>query len=140
MQEGWLDPGTFHYGRLDGLKHGHRYFYRFGSDADGFSEEFSFLAPPHHGPNSKVKILAIADMGQAEPDGANEQAEQVPSANTTRLMLEEVQRHWKKRGGYSMVGLYGDISYARGYVSQWDRCATAVLLMQLPTFMWQYQA
>jgi hypothetical protein len=52
---------------------------------------------------------------------------QVPSGNTTRLMLEEVARHWKKRGGYSMVGLFGDVSYARGYVSQWDRCAALLM-------------
>ena len=107
----------FHYALLTGLAPGQRYYYRFGSKATGFSKEFSFLAAPPVGPETHVKIIALADMGQAEPDGANEQSEMVPSGNTTRLMLAEVAK-----GGYSLVGHYGDISYARGHVSQWDRC------------------
>jgi hypothetical protein len=79
VQEGWIEPGTFHYALLSGLHPGHRYHYRFGSDADGFSDDFSFLAPPKHGPNHEVRILAMADMGQSEPDGSDEEEEEARS-------------------------------------------------------------
>ena len=114
---GYIDPGTFHYALLTGLTAGHRHYYRFGANDTGFSKEFSFLAAPNVSPDTHVKMIVLADMGQAELDGSNEQSQMVPSANTTARMLEEVSR-----GGYSLVAHFGDISYARGHVSQWDRC------------------
>ena len=50
----------------------------------GWSEEASFLSPPPVGADASVRLLAIADMGQAEVDGSNEAAQMVPSLNTTR--------------------------------------------------------
>lgn len=117
LQEGYLDPGTFHYALLTGLTPAHRFYYRFGANDTGFSKEFSFLAAPTVSPDTHVRMIVLADMGQAELDGSNEQSQMVPSANTTARMLEEVSR-----GGYSLVAHFGDISYARGHVSQWDRC------------------
>lgn len=32
----------------------------------GWTEEFSFVAPPEVGPGSTVRLLAVADLGQAE--------------------------------------------------------------------------
>lgn len=74
---------------------------------------------PRVGPHSEARIIALADMGQAELDGSDEQSEMRPSANTTRLMLRDAAA-----GEYSLVAHFGDISYARGHVSQWDRCGS----------------
>eukprot|EP00775_Hariotina_reticulata_P004167 gene4166-4415_t len=81
----------------------------------GFSEEASFLAAPPVGPATSVKILAVADLGQAELDGSMEQSEMVPSLNTTAGLLQDVIG-----AGYQLLMHNGDISYARGYVTQWD--------------------
>jgi hypothetical protein len=50
----------------------------------GFSPEASFQAAPPVGPATRVKVLAVADLGQAELDGSMEQdGEMLPSLNTT---------------------------------------------------------
>lgn len=114
--EGWMEPGTFHRALLTGLHPDTLYHYRFGSPEDGFSDEFAFRSPPHVGPDATVKVLALADMGQAEVDGSNEQSEMLPSLNTSAFMIRD-----SHADDYSLVVHHGDISYARGYVSQWDR-------------------
>lgn len=58
------------------------------------------------GPDSHVKFLAIADMGQAEVDGSNEESEMIPALNTTRLMTAEADDK-------QLLIHNGDISYAR---------------------------
>ena len=35
----------------------------------GWSAEESFMSPPAVGPNTAVRLLAVADLGQAEVDG-----------------------------------------------------------------------
>lgn len=74
--------------------------------AHGFSHEASFLAAPAVGPETHVKFLAIADMGQAEIDGSNEQSEMMPALNTTMLMTAEADDK-------QLLIHNGDISYAR---------------------------
>ena len=61
--------------------------------AFGFSREASFLTPPVVSAESHVKFLAIADLGQAEIDGSNEQSEMLPSLNTTQRMALETDYH-----------------------------------------------
>ena len=117
MQEGWLDPGIFHRALLTGLTPGATYYYRFGSDKLGFSDEFSFRAAPEVGPHTEFRGLMMADCGQAEPDGSMEQSEMAPSLDTVRWMLRDTREN-----DYALIGHFGDISYARGHVSQWDRC------------------
>lgn len=79
----------------------------------GFSPEASFTAAPPVGPDVTVKILAIADMGQGELDGSMEQAEMHMSLKTSAGLLREVDD-----SGYQLLMHNGDISYARGYVTQ----------------------
>jgi hypothetical protein len=79
----------------------------------GFSEEASFVAPPPVGPDTSVKVLVVADLGQAELDGSMEESSMVSSLNTTAGVLQAV-----KRDGYQLLMHNGDISYARGYVTQ----------------------
>lgn len=109
---GWNDPGLIHVAKLTGLVPGRRYYYRFGDPDWGFSREFSFRAAPKEGPEATVKFLVVADLGQAEEDGSLEEEYYRASLNTTRLMSGEK--------GYQLLLHNGDISYARGYVSQWD--------------------
>jgi hypothetical protein len=110
---GWIDPGTLHRALVTGLKPSTRYYYAYGSQDFGFSEEASFVSPPPVGPDTTVKFLAMADMGQAEVDGSNEQEEMLASLNTTRLMTAEDDDK-------QLLIHNGDISYAKGYVSSWD--------------------
>ncbi len=77
-----------------------------GVQAHGFSQEASFQAAPIIGPESHVRFLAIADMGQAEIDGSNEESEMIPALNTTRLMIAEADDK-------QLLIHNGDISYAR---------------------------
>lgn len=72
----------------------------------GFSTESSFLTAPLTGPEASVKLLAIADMGQADIDGSNEAMQYWPSRHTTDLM----QRDMEDR---RLLLHLGDISYAR---------------------------
>lgn len=125
MQEGWLDPGFFHSALLTGLTPGSTYYYRFGGDAVGLSQVFLFAAAPEVGADTSVSILLIADMGQGEPDGSMEQSEMVPSLDTTRGLIHDAfsgeSSEKNTPAAYQMVAHFGDISYARGHVSQWDR-------------------
>ncbi|KAK9830188.1 hypothetical protein WJX72_010191 [[Myrmecia] bisecta] len=110
---GWVEPGLLHRATMTALKPAARYYYIYGDEDHGFSQEASFTSSPNVGPHTTVKFLAIADMGQAEADGSNELSEMLPSLNTTRGMLNETDYH-------QLVVHNGDISYARGYVAQWD--------------------
>ena len=66
------------------------------------------MTPPPGGPNGAVSLLAIADLGQAEVDGSNENGfgEQHPSLATVRGLLQHSE-------GRRLVIHNGDISYAR---------------------------
>ncbi|KAG2498630.1 hypothetical protein HYH03_003377 [Edaphochlamys debaryana] len=116
---GWIDAGFHHVAHMRGLAPATRYYYRVGDPASnwgGWSEERSFVTPPETGPHSTAHILAVADMGQAEVDGSLVGSEMVASLNTTSRMAKHL-------GGADPVGLLlhnGDLSYARGYGSQWD--------------------
>ncbi|CAD7698428.1 unnamed protein product, partial [Ostreobium quekettii] len=112
---GWIDPGLFHTAVMTGLEPGRRYYYTYGDEVYGFSEESSFLAAPTVGPNTSVNFLAIADLGQAEEDGSTEPWQYRASLNTTRWLTQEVA---KKE--YQLLVHNGDISYAMGFVPQWD--------------------
>lgn len=49
----------------------------------GFSSEASFRAAPEVGPNTSVKFLAVADLGQTEEDLSVERYFMRNSASTT---------------------------------------------------------
>lgn len=110
---GWFEPGYIHTAVLSGLKPGTTYFYRFGNERVK-SDVFTFRTSK---PEAAIRVLAFGDMGQADPDGTNQahdSADLVASLNTTARVFEEVE------GGANLVLHVGDISYARGYASQWD--------------------
>lgn len=69
------------------------------------SKEYSFVAAPEAGMQETVKILAVADMGQAEVDGSNEWWQQIGSLGTLRYLLQDAPSH-------QLLIHNGDISYA----------------------------
>ena len=78
----------------------------------GFSEEHEFKAPPAVGPETSVKIIGLADMGQYNVDYFDNPHGYKPSLGTSKnIHLEE---------DVDLVLHVGDISYAQGYVADWD--------------------
>ena len=49
---------------------GRLYFYKFGSDAAGWSDVDSFLAPKPANPHAAMSIVVTADMGETYEDGS----------------------------------------------------------------------
>ncbi|MEW5311981.1 MAG: hypothetical protein WDW38_003647 [Sanguina aurantia] len=154
---GWVDPGLQHMAVMAGLLPGVRYFYRYGDTAWGFSPEFSFLSPPLVGPGSTVRMLALADMGQAEVDNSSLESEMLASLNTSLVLEAQLfpassrfaqSAHATATANsskppplvdYSLLLHNGDLSYAQGYSTQWDNfhaqiqpVATAVPYMVNP--------
>ncbi|KAI7845277.1 hypothetical protein COHA_001120 [Chlorella ohadii] len=111
---GWMQPGWLHGAVMNGLQPATRYFYQYGDEELGWSAEESFVSPPAVGPDSTVRLLAVADLGQAEADGSMEASEMLPSLHTTARLAEEAA------AGAQLLVHNGDISYARGFSSQWD--------------------
>ena len=64
----------------------------------GWSEEGSFHGPIPADARATVRLLAIADMGQAEEDGSNEVSAMLASLNTTGRLAQEVAH-----GGYDLL-------------------------------------
>jgi hypothetical protein len=111
---GWKNPGLLHNAVLKNLIPGTRYYYRYGSELSGISEELQFVAPRIPSPSQEISVFAFGDMGKAEVDDALEHWEEIPSLKTTRHMIE-------LRDELDLVLHIGDISYAVGYSAQWDR-------------------
>ena len=98
----------------------------------GFSPEFSFRAPPPPGPDFPAKFLAVADLGQSEPDGSLEPFYYAASLNTTRLMARDAKEGGYQlllhNGGAALLGLQWALAlvWCRG-VSTFFRCSCGFL-------------
>lgn len=104
-QQWFRDPGNMHTVILKGLKLGTRYFYKFGSDKDGWSSVYSLMSRPDESVKS-AKFIAYADMG----------VDPAPAATSTA-----VRSYQDVMDGYDSFLLhFGDISYARGHAHVWD--------------------
>uniref|UniRef100_K3WAJ5 Purple acid phosphatase n=1 Tax=Globisporangium ultimum (strain ATCC 200006 / CBS 805.95 / DAOM BR144) TaxID=431595 RepID=K3WAJ5_GLOUD len=101
------DPGFMHKVVMTKLKPGEYYFYQYGNDEDGWSKVRSFRSKPL-ATTKTTNFVAYADMGV---DGS-------PAAQSTavRAYADVVG------DGYDSFLLhFGDISYARGEGSVWDK-------------------
>jgi hypothetical protein len=123
---GWFDPGWLHYAVLSNLPPNRRIYYQCGnafneSQDEEWSDENSFRSFPDDGQHSNmsVTILAIADLGQAEVDGSLEMSEMTSSLLTTRALKRHVDDLVSTQS-HALLLHNGDISYARGYGTQWD--------------------
>lgn len=117
-RQGWHDPGTLLEATLTDLVPGRTYCYSYGDSTTGWSEEQSFIAAPTTGPGRRTVIAAFGDLGQTESDGSFHHSwdfqnrGELPSLNTTRTVAADE--------AIEMVLHIGDISYAVGYLSEWD--------------------
>lgn len=112
---GWRTPGAFYTAVLAGLLPSTRYYYRFGSNT-AWSAEHSFLSRPPAA--SEVNLFAFGDLGEMPADGSDQwNGAMPPSQNTTTGMAADLA---DGKANFSLVLHNGDISYARGYASQWE--------------------
>ncbi|KAH7528043.1 hypothetical protein FEM48_Zijuj05G0029900 [Ziziphus jujuba var. spinosa] len=111
---GWHDPGFIHSALLTELRPSTNFSYRYGSDSVGWSSEIQFKTPPAGG-SEELKFLAYGDMGKAPRDESAEHYIQPGSLSVIKAMAEEV-----KSGNVDSIFHIGDISYATGFLVEWD--------------------
>jgi len=110
---GWKDPGYLQSAVMTNLIPEQQYYYIFGGNATGWSDEQFFYAAPEAGAQILVDLIAYGDMGKGEEDGSFEHWEEVPSLNTTKNVYSQINF-------IDLILHIGDIAYAVGYSSQWD--------------------
>jgi hypothetical protein len=101
---------------------GKQYYYKVGSDAFGWSSVRSFRAPKPVNPHASMSIIVTADMGETFEDGSQYHWEEPAAVNTTVHMAALV----KAEHGVDVVLHPGDLAYATGYESEWDRFMTQI--------------
>ncbi|KAK9128891.1 hypothetical protein Syun_017688 [Stephania yunnanensis] len=111
---GWHDPGYIHSAVMTGLQPSTTYSYRYGSDSVGWSDQIEFRTPPASG-SDKLEFLAFGDMGKAPRDQSAEHYIQPGSISVVEAMAKEVAS-----GSIDSVFHIGDISYATGFLVEWD--------------------
>ncbi|KAG0498872.1 hypothetical protein HPP92_003563 [Vanilla planifolia] len=121
---GWRDPGYIHTVFLKELWPNTRYTYKLSHRLiDGthvWSKLYSFRASPYPGQDSLQRVVIFGDMGKAERDGSNEYSNYQPgSLNTTDQLIKDLDN-------IDIVFHIGDITYANGYISQWDQFTSQV--------------
>ncbi|XP_065865480.1 nucleotide pyrophosphatase/phosphodiesterase-like [Euphorbia lathyris] len=112
---GWHDPGFIHSAVMTGLNPSTNFKYRYGSDSIGWSNYSEFRTPPAPRGSNEVKFLAFGDMGKAPLDSSVEHYIQPGSISVIEAMIEEV-----KKGNVDSIFHIGDISYATGFLVEWD--------------------
>ncbi|KAB5572979.1 hypothetical protein DKX38_000173 [Salix brachista] len=111
---GWHDPGFIHSAVMTGLRPSTAYSYRYGSDSVGWSDKIQFRTPPAGG-SEELKFLAFGDMGKAPLDPSAEHYIQPGSLSVIKAMTDEVES-----GNVDTIFHIGDISYATGFLVEWD--------------------
>ncbi|XP_012833455.1 PREDICTED: probable inactive purple acid phosphatase 27 [Erythranthe guttata] len=121
---GWRDPGFIHTSFLKNLYIYIRYTYKMGhllsNGSYVWSKTYSFRSSPYPGQDSLQRVIIFGDMGKAERDGSNEYSNYQPgSLNTTDQLIKDLKN-------IDIVFHIGDITYANGYISQWDQFTAQV--------------
>ncbi|KAM3752007.1 hypothetical protein ACB098_04G155400 [Castanea mollissima] len=121
---GWRDPGFIHTSFLLNLWPNSVYTYRMGHVLSNgsyiWSKSYSFKSSPYPGQDSLQRVIVFGDMGKAERDGSNEYSDYQPGAlNTTDQLIKDLKN-------IDIVFHIGDLSYANGYISQWDQFTSQV--------------
>ncbi|KAH7528221.1 hypothetical protein FEM48_Zijuj05G0049500 [Ziziphus jujuba var. spinosa] len=121
---GWRDPGFIHTSFLKDLLPNSVYTYRMSHRlSDGsyvWTKFYSFKSSPYPGQDSLQRVIIFGDMGKAERDGSNGYSNYQPgSLNTTDQLIKDLKN-------YDIVFHIGDLSYANGYLSQWDQFTSQV--------------
>ncbi|WJX62767.1 polynucleotide adenylyltransferase [Trifolium repens] len=121
---GWRDPGYIHTSYLKELWPNRIYEYKIGHKLKNgtyiWSKQYQFRAAPFPGLKSLQRVAIFGDMGKEEVDGSNEYNNfQHGSINTTKQLIQDLEN-------IDIVFHIGDISYANGYLSQWDQFTAQV--------------
>ncbi|KAI5656273.1 hypothetical protein M9H77_25066 [Catharanthus roseus] len=121
---GWRDPGFIHTSFLKDLWPNTMYSYKMGHLLpNGFyiwSKTYSFKSSPYPGQDSLQRVVIFGDMGKGERDGSNEYNDYQPgSLNTTDQLIKDLKN-------IDIVFHIGDLTYANGYISQWDQFTSQV--------------
>nr|XP_043611654.1 probable inactive purple acid phosphatase 27 [Erigeron canadensis] len=111
---GWHDPGYIHSAVMTGLKALTGFSYRYGSNSSGWSARIIFKTPPSGG-SDELKFLAFGDMGKAPRDASVEHYIQPGSISVMQAVAGEISS-----GHVDSVFHIGDISYATGFMVEWD--------------------
>ncbi|ONK71228.1 uncharacterized protein A4U43_C04F6200 [Asparagus officinalis] len=111
---GWHNPGYIHSAIMSGLQPSQSYTYRYGSDSVGWSDQVEFRTPPASG-SDELHFLTYGDMGKAPLDASAEHYIQPGSLSVIRAMTEDISS-----GKYDSIFHIGDISYATGFLVEWD--------------------
>ncbi|KAK6932008.1 Calcineurin-like phosphoesterase domain, ApaH type [Dillenia turbinata] len=121
---GWRDPGFIHTSFLKELWPNTLYTYKMGhllsNGSYVWSKTYSFKSSPYPGQNSLQRVIIFGDMGKAERDGSNEYNMYQPgSLNTTDQLIKDLKN-------IDIVFHIGDMTYANGYLSQWDQFTSQI--------------
>ncbi|EDQ86017.1 uncharacterized protein MONBRDRAFT_28659 [Monosiga brevicollis MX1] len=109
---GWRDPGILYTAVMTNLAPNTHVVYRYGDAAtDTFSPWRSLRTRPQTG--DAFNMIAFGDLGQHVIDHSLQQEDMPASRNTTDGIIGEL-------ADKSLLFHNGDISYARGYESQWE--------------------
>ena len=118
-ESGWHHPGAFHEAVVSfGLYGSSDVFYRVGGD-HGWSSVRSFRVPTAANPHGSLSMIITADMGETYEDGSQYHWEE-PAATNTTVHIAKMLAH-QGGSGVDIVFHPGDLAYATGYESEWDR-------------------
>lgn len=126
---------------MDGLEPGKRYAYRVGGCDGLWSREFSFAAPVPPSATFSLFAAVVADMGETYSDPEAQYHWMEPEAFSSldgaaaatapgaakrgarrTHAAEALSMHFSESGRHAELTLHvGDLSYATGYASEWDR-------------------
>lgn len=121
---GWRDPGFIHTSFLKDLWPNTKYRYKVGhrllNGSYVWGPVYVFQASPYPGQDSLQRVIIFGDLGKAERDGSNEYSNYQPgSLNTTDRLVEDLDN-------IDIVLHIGDLSYANGYLSEWDQFTSQI--------------
>ncbi|CAM0952208.1 unnamed protein product [Alopecurus aequalis] len=117
--QGYRDPGFIHTAFLKDLWPNREYSYQIGHELqDGtlaWGKSSTFRASPFPGQASLQRVVVFGDMGLGARDGSSELQGFQPGAQVT------TDRLIKDLPNYDAVFHIGDLSYANGFLAQWDQ-------------------
>lgn len=116
---GFVEPGYFYDALITGVAAGTTYEYSVGDDVHGWSEWMSFKGPAVANPHSQLFAIMLADMGVTFEDGSKYHWMEPSARNTTHHMIA-------LKDSADIVLHAGDLCYATGYESKWDKFLTAI--------------
>ena len=102
-----------------------KYYYQTGDEKYGWSEEYSFRAPPTPSPNAMTRVIAYGDMGFGQVDLSLEHWEQQPALKTISLVTKQIHNQEA-----DLILHIGDIRWV------WRRCVWDVGVAEVYLWVW----